>query len=358
MKKMGIIALIWILSYTLSGCGLVRTMTCIQKEKLNLFNWGEYIDPSLISGFEKANNVCVILSTYESNESAIEQLRTQSFDVIVPSDYAIEQMVEEDMIQSLDWEKITGFNPTIDMTPGLLTILSALDFDLLDYGVPYFWGNVGIMYNKNIVTLNELETLEWNIFKSNTYKIAFYDSARDSFMVALKSLGYSMNTNTQIELNEAENWLLELARKKNVDFFTSDISDAMVSLSYDIALVYSGDAVYLMSEQDSLEFFVPTTGTNVWVDALVIPKNAKNTALAYAFINYVSTQTSAQMNSAYVMYSSPRKDVYEAMISETGDFYAYRSAYAVSVNSNDEVLRHSLTIKAFVTDAWIRIRAL
>lgn len=358
MKKTIVLALLSLVSLTLSGCGVVRSISCINKEKLRLFNWGEYIDPSIIKGFEDENNVCVSMSTFASNESAITKMKTESFDLVIPSDYAIEQMVEEDLIRTLDWSKIIDFNPTTDLASGLVSILNELEFELLDYGVPYFWGNVGILYNKDVVTLNELEAEEWDIFKSNDYEIAFYDSARDGFMVALKSLGYSMNTATQTELNEAENWLMDLANNDKVVFLTDEILDDMMTLSYDLALTYSGDAIYLMSEQDKLDFYVPNSGTNVWVDALVIPKNAKNVDLAYAFINYVILEESATLNTEYVMYSSPRKDVYEAMISENSDFYEYKSAYDVVIHEFDEVFRYVPITKAFVSDAWARIRAI
>lgn len=358
MKKTLALALLMLMSVVLSGCGVVRSITCINKEKLMLFNWGEYIDPSILRGFEEEMDVCVNMSTFASNESAITKMKTESFDLVIPSDYAIEQMVAEDLIQTLDWSKILDFNPETDLAPGLVSILNALEFDLLDYGVPYFWGNVGILYNKSVVSAEQLETLEWDIFKSDDYEIAFYDSARDGFMVALKSLGYSMNTSTQTELNEAENWLMDLANNDQVVFLTDEILDDMVSLTYDLALTYSGDAIYLMSEQEQLDFFVPSRGTNVWVDALVIPKNAKNVDLAYAFINYVLSYDAATLNTEYVMYSSPRKDVYEAMISEDSDFYAYRNAYNVVIHNNDEVFRYIPTTKAFISDAWARIRAI
>lgn len=357
MKKTMVMVLMGLVSLTLSGCGVVRSITCINKEKLALFNWGEYIDPAVIRGFENEYDVCVNMSTFASNESAITKMKTQAFDLVIPSDYAIEQMVSESLIQTIDWSKITTFDPTTDLAPGLAAILDEIEFDLLDYGVPYFWGNVGILYNTDTVSKTELESLEWDIFKSNSYDIAFYDSARDGFMVALKSLGFSMNTSNQTELNAAESWLMDLANHQNVVFLTDEILDDMVSLTYDLALTYSGDAIYLMSEQSKLDFFVPNSGTNVWADAMVIPNNAKNVDLAYAFINYVLTQEAATLNTSYVMYSSPRKDVYEAMVAEDGDFYDYRSAYNVVIHPNDEVFQYVPATKAFITDAWARVRA-
>lgn len=357
MKKILSLALLSLVGTILSGCGVVRTIGCINKEKLALFNWGEYIDKSILSAFEAEYNVCVSMSTFDSNESAITKMKTQSFDIIIPSDYAIEQMVKEDLIAEIDWSKITTFDKETDLASGLESILQAVEFDLLKYAVPYFWGNVGILYNKEVVTTAELETKEWEIFKAG-YKTAFYDSSRDGFMVALKTLGYSMNSATQSELTEAEVWLTDLARRKNVVFLTDEILDDMVDLTYDIALTYSGDAIYLMSEQSKLGFYVPASGTNVWADAMVIPKNAKDTDLAYKFINFMMTYESQQKNTEYVMYTTPRQDVYTDMIKTDSAFYAYKDAYNIVIHTNDEVFRYNTTTKAFMNDAWARVRVL
>lgn len=341
--------------FLLAGCGIVDTIACLRKDSVKVFNWGEYMDPEIIKDFEKEYDVCVKLVTFDSNESAITKMKTESFDVIVPSDYAIEQMVSEDLLEVLDWNRITNLNRTTDLADGLSTILSNVSFNVLDYGVPYFWGNVGILYNKDKVSVAELEQKQWNIFKEN-YDIAFYDSARDGFMVALKQLGYSMNTSDTTELTAAENWLQDIASKDNVVFLTDEILDEMPELKYDIALVYSGDAIYLMSEQEKLGFYVPTVGTNVWVDAMVIPKNAKNKDLAYDFINFVSSYDQALLNTEYVYYSTPRKDTYLDMIKPDGEFYAYIDAYEVTVNDNDEVFKYLPEVKSFTSDAWARIR--
>ncbi|MDY0210561.1 MAG: ABC transporter substrate-binding protein [Acholeplasma sp.] len=357
MKKLVALIALVLVGTTLTGCGVVRSITCMNKEKLALFNWGEYIDPALIKAFEKENDVCVTMSTFDSNESAITKMKTQSFDLIIPSDYAVEQMVEEELLQTMDWSKITTFNRETDLASGLQSILDNVEFDILSYGVPYFWGNVGVLYNKDNVSLEILQAKEWEIFNEDL-DIAFYDSSRDGFMVALKNLGYSMNTEEASELNEAENWLSDLARKDNVVFLTDEILDDMVKLSYDIALTYSGDAIYLMSEQEKLGFYVPTTGTNVWVDTMVIPKNAKNTDLAYAFINFMLTYDSQMANTEYVMYTTVRQDVYTELITEGSDFYEYVDAYNVVIHTNDEVYGYNAVTKTFMSDAWARIRVL
>lgn len=342
-------------AFFLSGCGVVKTISCIGKDSVKIFNWGDYIDPAIIKGFEKENDVCVKFVTFDSNEAAITKMKTESFDVIIPSDYAVEQMVEEDLLELMDWSKVTNLNKETDLAEGLKAILNTMDFNLLDYGVPYFWGNVGILYNKEKITQAELDTLQWDIFKEN-HKIAFYDSPRDGFMVALKQLGYQMNTKNEAELQAAESWLMGLSGKKNVSFLTDEILDDMPNLKYDLALSYSGDAIYIMSEQEKLGFYVPTKGTNVWADAMVIPKNATNKDLAYAFINYASSYKSSLLNTSYVMYSTPRKDVYNELITDGSDFYQYRDAYEVTINPNDEVFRYLPEVKSFTSDAWARVR--
>lgn len=356
MKKFILLSSVLMSSlFLLAGCGIVDTISCIGKDSVKVFNWGEYMDPAIIKNFEKEHDVCVKLVTFDSNESAITKMKTESFDVIMPSDYAIEQMVGEDLLEVIDWSRIDNLDKTTGLADGLSSILESVPFNLLNYGVPYFWGNVGIVYNKDEVTLAELQEKQWNIFKES-YDIAFYDSARDGFMVALKQLGYSMNTSNTAELTKAENWLKEIAGKSNVTFLTDEILDDMPELKYDLALAYSGDAIYLMSEQDKLGFFVPTVGTNVWVDAMVIPKNAKNKDLAYDFINFVSSYDQALLNTEYVYYSTPRKDVYEDVILEDGEFYDYIDAYEVIINEHDEVFAYLPEVKNFTSDAWARIR--
>ena len=357
MKKIIALLALVLTGATLSGCGIVRSFTCSSKEKLALFNWGEYIDPDLIKAFEKENDVCVNMSTFDSNESAITKMKTQSFDLIIPSDYAVEQMVEEDLIAEIDWSKITDFDKETELATGLVSILENVDFDILKYGVPYFWGNVGVLYNKDKVSLETLEAKEWEIFNEDL-EVAFYDSSRDGFMVALKTLGYSMNTTVTSELEAAEAWLTDLAKKDNVVFLTDEILDDMVKLTYDIALTYSGDAIYLMSEQEKLGFYVPNSGTNVWVDTMVIPKNAKNEDLAYKFINFMLSYDSQKANTEYVMYTTVRKDLYEELIVEGSDFYDYVEAYNVVIHENDEVYGFNSTTKAIMSDAWARIRVL
>ena len=221
------------------------------------------------------------------------------YDLVIPSDYAIEQLADENLIQKIDWTKITSFNLETDLAIGLSTILNRVKndvdhgFDLLEYSVPYFWGNVGILYNTE--TVDEGDLNGWDtLHLSNQYKIAYYNSARDSFMPALKAVeATTINNPTTEEFNEAVAWLSE-GLTPSVSVITDEIFDAMLDPArYDIAVAYSGDANYLMSENDKLGFYVPEEGTNIWMDGFVVPVGANET-LSYQFMNFMLSYESAK----------------------------------------------------------------
>ncbi len=350
------------------------TTSCTSKNSdLSIFNVGEYIDESLIEKFEERYNCTVNYSTFESNEAAITKMKTEQFDIVVPSDYALEQMIVDDMIEEIDWSKLDVASQDI-MTPALLDILNNLKnsdngYDLLKYGVPYFFGRVGILYDENIVDLSDLETYGWNVFSLEKYKglTTYYDSSRDGFMVAEKALGYSMNTTNEKELNEAFNWILNLKEKTNPAFKTDELLSEMPSGKYALGLMYSGDAIYCMDIEDenvSLNFYVPNTGTNVFVDSLVIQKGAKNKDLAYKFIDFMYEYDNAYTNSVYTAYSSPVCSVYEDIVSEDGDYYLedetgkniYKNLYQISVSEKDEVFRYNEQLKITLNDYWVRLK--
>lgn len=353
MKKILTMLILIVSTFTLASC---------KEADLKILIWGEYIDDTIVPAFQKEFGVRVKLVQFESNESAITKMKTEKFDLIVPSDYAAEQMIEEDLILPIDWSKIPNLNKETDLADELKNIFERVKndprdpVDLLEYMVPYFWGNVGILYNKEKISLEELEEKQWDIFKKTDIKTVMYDSSRDGFMIALMQLGYSPNTINVDELKEAEAYLASIAKQSNVVFLTDEILDDMKVPRYDMSLTYSGDAIYIMSEQPKLDFYVPTIGANIWVDGFVIPKNARNVELAHKFINYVSSYESALKNTEFVMYQTPRKDVYEYMISEESELYEFRHVYQVKMNPNDEIYRYNQGAKTFMDDAWARIR--
>ncbi len=342
-------------------------------EGLSIFNVGEYIDESLVTKFEKTYNCKVNYSTFESNEAAITKMKTEQFDIVVPSDYALEQMIVDDMIEEIDWSKLSVCKKEI-MTPSVLTIIENLKnsengYDLLKYGVPYFFGQVGILYDENKVDITDLESLGWNIFKDPKYKglTTYYDSSRDGFMVAEKALGYSMNTTNEAEIEDAFNWILDVKKNTNPAFKTDELLSEMPSGKYALGLMYSGDAIYCMDIEDenvSLNFYVPNTGTNVFIDSLVIQKGAKNKDLAYKFIDFMYEYDNAYLNSVYTAYSSPVKEVYENIVSSDGDYYEeddngnniYKNLYQFSPKKSDEIYRYNEELKLKMNDYWVKLK--
>ena len=297
--------------------------------------------------------------TFESNEAALTKARSEKYDLYLPSDYMIEQMIEEDMLQKIDWTKISNLNKETSFPDELQSLLDAYEaeFPLLDYAVPYFWGNLGILYNTETVSLDLLEASQWEIFKNTSLNMVMYDSSRDGFFVALKTLGYSANTSNETELKEAENWLKDMTKNSRITFLTDEILDDMLVPRYDLSLTYSGDAVYLMGEQPKLGYFVPTVGTNVFVDAFAIPKDVNDLDAVYDFINFMSSYKSAKQNTLEIMYQATRKDVYNEMLAEGSDLYDLRDAYRVVLNPEDELFRYVPANKRFIDDSWATIRA-
>lgn len=254
---------------------LGRNVTSHKKyegQTLHVYNWGEYTGENLISDFEKETGCKVVMDLFDSNEQMyIKVANGESYDVLVPSDYMIERLLQEELLQPLDSHKITCLDDISEAVKGLPYDPSN------EYSIPYFWGSVGIVYDKNKVDIKDLEKEGFNIFLDQKYKgqIYLYDSERDSFAMALKGLGYSMNTDNEKELEEAYNWLLQCVQTMQPEIVTDEIIDNMVQGRKALGLIYSGDAAYVMSENEDMGYYMPVTGTNMWSDAMVIPKNAK-----------------------------------------------------------------------------------
>ncbi|MFP4187497.1 MAG: ABC transporter substrate-binding protein, partial [Acholeplasmataceae bacterium] len=295
-------------------------LACSSQQSLKVFMPGEYIDMALVDQFEDLHDVKVDIITFDSNESAIPQVQANAYDVVVPSDYAIEELVAKDLLLEIDESKITAMDLETDLAEGLKGILDLLrdadnGFDLLSYGVPYFWGNVGILYDRTSEGIDDLLADEgWNALRSDEHDVMFYDSSRDSFMVALKDAGASMTDPTETEIEAAETWLMDALGPRTV-FQTDEVLDDMLDPArHDMAVVYSGDAVYLMDENENLGFYVPDSGTNVWIDAFVIPKNAPDVDLAYTFIDFMIGYEQMLDNTIEIGYTAPRTDVIDAVL--------------------------------------------
>ena len=323
-------------------------------QTLHVYNWGEYTGENIISGFEELTGAKVIMDNFDSNEQMyIKVANGDAYDVLVPSDYMIQRMMQEDMLQKLEPETRK------ECLSELMEAIKGLPYDPKnEYSIPYFWGTVGIVYDKTKVLEEDLENEGWNIFLDQKYKgdIYLYDSERDSFMMALKALGYSMNTTSADELNAAFNWLVQSVQTMDPEIVTDEIIDNMAQARKALGLIYSGDAAYVMSENENMGFYMPTSGTNLWSDAMVIPKNAKNPKLANEFIRYITSYDAAMDNSSYVGYTSPNKEVTEELGGEGGDYdginaYTPRSGY-----DKDEVFQYDEATRKIIADLWSRVK--
>ncbi len=323
-------------------------------QTLHVYNWGEYTGENIISGFEELTGAKVIMDNFDSNEQMyIKVANGDAYDVLVPSDYMIQRMMQEKMLQKLEPETRK------ECLSELTDAIKGLPYDPKnEYSIPYFWGTVGIVYDKTKVSKEDLENEGWNIFLDQKYKsdIYLYDSERDSFMMALKALGYSMNTTSEEELNQAYNWLVNCVQTMDPEIVTDEIIDNMAQARKALGLIYSGDAAYVMTENDKMGFYMPKSGTNLWSDAMVIPKNAKNPKLANEFVRYITSYDAAMDNSSYVGYTSPNKEVMEELGGKGGDYdginaYTPRSGY-----DKDEVFQYDEATRKIIADLWSRVK--
>ena len=323
-------------------------------QTLHVYNWGEYTGENIISGFEELTGAKVIMDNFDSNEQMyIKVANGDAYDVLVPSDYMIQRMMQEKMLQKLEPETRK------ECLGELVDAIKGLPYDPKnEYSIPYFWGTVGIVYDKTKVSEKDLEKDGWDIFLDQKFKgdIYLYDSERDSFMMALKALGYSMNTTSQDELNAAYNWLIQCVQTMDPEIVTDEIIDNMAQARKALGLIYSGDAAYVMSENENMGFYMPKSGTNLWSDAMVIPKNAKNPKLANEFIRYITSYDAAMDNSSYVGYTSPNKEVTEELGGKGGDYdginaYTPRAGY-----DKDEVFQYDETTRKIIADLWSRVK--
>ena len=323
-------------------------------QTLHVYNWGEYTGENIISGFEELTGAKVVMDNFDSNEQMyIKVANGDAYDVLVPSDYMIQRMMQEDMLQKLEPETRK------ECLSELMEAIKGLPYDPKnEYSIPYFWGTVGIVYDKTKVSEEDLEKDGWDIFLDQKFKgdIYLYDSERDSFMMALKALGYSMNTTSQDELNDAYNWLIQCVQTMDPEIVTDEIIDNMAQARKALGLIYSGDAAYVMSENENMGFYMPKSGTNLWSDAMVIPKNAKNPKLANEFIRYITSYDAAMDNSSYVGYTSPNKEVMEELGGKGGDYdginaYTPRAGY-----DKDEVFQYDEITRKIIADLWSRVK--
>ena len=266
-----------------------------------VYNWGEYLDPEVITIFEEETGINVVYEEFETNEIMYPKVQSGAiaYDVVCPSDYMIQRMIENDLLTELNFDNIPNAKNI-----GAEYFKQSRQFDAENkYSIPYCWGTVGILYNKTMVD----EPIDsWSVLWDEKYKdnILMQDSVRDAFAVALKYKGYSLNSTDLDELEEAKQLLID--QKPLVQAYVIDqVRDKMIGNEAAIGVIYSGEAIYTQLENPDLEYVIPKEGSNVWIDSWVIPKNAKHKENAEAFLNFLCRPDIAKMNFDYITYSTP-----------------------------------------------------
>lgn len=274
------------------------------KDPVIIYNWGEYIDPEVLNIFEKETGIPVIYEEFETNEIMYPKIQSKAiaYDLVCPSDYMIDKMIKNDLLAKINWDNIpnavnigkTYFEKSREFDPGNA------------YSIPYCWGTLGIVYNKSMVK----EPVDsWSILWDSKYKdnILMQDSVRDSFSVALKSLGYSSNSTNIAELSEAQKLLI--AQKPLVQAYSVDqMRDKMIGGEAALGVTFSGELFYMKRENPDLDFVIPKEGSNVWIDSWVIPKNAEHKENAEKFLNFLCRPDIALMNFDYITYATPNTE--------------------------------------------------
>ncbi|MBR5579003.1 MAG: extracellular solute-binding protein [Lachnospiraceae bacterium] len=333
--------------------GLEEERKPYQGQVLKIYCPGEYMGENVIPVFEEMTGARVITEFFDSNEQMyIKVANGEAYDILIPSDYMIERLISEKMLQPLQQEKIMNSDLLVEEALGL-------PYDPENrYSIPYFWGSVGIVYDSTKVSAEELEEKGYEIFLDTKYKsdIYLYDSERDSFMIALKALGYSMNTDSEEELQQAYDWLASCVTTMDAEIVTDEIIDNMAQGRKALGIVYSGDGAYIMSENEDMGYFEPLEGTNLWCDAMVIPTNAQNPDLAHEFMNYLCSYEAAYDNSDFVGYTSPNEEVMEELYSEEGTYAGINAYIPRSGYEKDESFNYNAETKKIISNLWSKVK--
>ena len=322
-------------------------------ETLYVYMPGEYIGEEVIPMFEEATGATVVMENFDSNEQMyIKVANGEAYDVLIPSDYMIQRLIDEELLQELNQSRINCMDVLSEDVKGH-------PYDPANaYSVPYFWGTVGIVYDTTKVDIADLEKEGFAIFLDEKYKgdIYLYDSERDSFMMALKSLGYSMNTESEEELQKAYEWLETCVQTMKPEIVTDEIIDNMAQARKAMGLIYSGDATYIMSENEDMGYFLPHEGSNLWIDAMVIPKNAENPELAHEFINFMCEYDIAFDNSSYVGYTSPVQEVMDDLSGVGGDYEGINAYVPRNDNESDESFVYNEDTRKIISNLWSKVK--
>jgi spermidine/putrescine-binding protein len=291
-------------------CSMFLITACGNKGDLYVYNWGEYMDPEVIEMFEEETGLKVVYDEYETNEIMYPKVSrgTSSYDLICPSDYMIQRMREEDLLAEINLDNVPNMKNI-----GEEYLTASKEFDPENkFSIPYFWGTVGILYNKSMVD-GPIDS--WDVIFDEKYKDVYADdvlmqnSVRDALGIALKYLGYSLNTTNEDELNEARDLLIGQLNNGVVQAYVVDeVRDKMIGDAAAIGVIYSGEALYTISRNQNLEYVIPKEGSNIWIDSWVIMKDSKNKENAERFLDFLCRPDIALMNFEYITYSTPNTE--------------------------------------------------
>lgn len=347
-------------------------VACDNRPALKVLMPTEYIDLELVKEFNKAgHDFKVEIITFDSNEDMLATVQDSNYDIIIPSDYALEELsLRDGFLKEIDWTRLEHLTNKTGFDSDLVSALESLNtdenpFDLLKYGIPYFWGSVGLLYDTNKISTERIQEEGWNILKTAD-RVMGYDSARDAMMIALKQ-GYldadtqstsSVNTATEADINNAANWW----KSSKVSLYQTDqiFDDMMHPTKFDVAVAYSGDALYIIDKNiadghENIDYYVPTdAGSNIFIDAMVITSASTKIDEAYTFINFITDPENAYTNSYEVAYTSPYASVVERII-ENEDYP--ENVYRVTFGDFDELFRYNKTLGDQVVQAWINVKA-
>ena len=352
MKKRLLSALLtFSLVLSVTACGSTDTAK-YPNGKLYVYNWGEYIDEDVITEFEDETGIDVIYDMFETNEIMFAKLAqdNSAYDVVCPSDYMIQKLIENDMLRELNFDNIPNIKNI-----GKQYLEQSKDFDAENkYAVPYCWGTVGILYNKTMVN----ETVDsWDILWDEKYsgQILMQDSVRDAMMVALLRNGYSLNTTDPAEIDAATDDLID--QKPLVQAYVVDqVRDKMIGGEAALGVIYSGEAIYTARENPDLVYVVPKEGTNVWIDSWVVTKESKNPENAEKWINFMCREDIALKNFEYITYSTPNIAAQENI--EDEDIKNSKVAFPDLDSFSTESYKYlGNAVDRMYNDAWMEVKS-
>ena len=299
------------------GCFSVFTISAGSTNNDNaitVLNYGKYIDESVIDSFEQETGITIKYEEYEEPEEMYTKYKSGAidYDVICTSDYIIEKLISEGEVNKIDYSSMPNYQ---NVNQDIIDMSASFD-PTHEYTVPYFYGTLGILYNKKMADASDLNT--WDCLWNGKYKdnMIMINSVRDAFTPALRTLGYSINETDTAKLDEA----FDILNKQSSDvlaYYVDETCDEMVAENAAIAVCYSGEAAAAMAENDNLDYIVPKEGSNLWIDSWFIPKTCKNKEGAQEFLNYICSDEPAQLNFEYVYYASPIQSVIDNQDAET-----------------------------------------